>query len=237
MVEDEVEYKKQGSKKNTAPLQIAVRSGTAALGLVFCGIGTYMTIQANIGVAPWDCFYLGMEETFGFKYGNVSVATSFAVIALDMLMREKIGIGTLLDAVLVGKVVDLCTALGLVPEQKSMIAGVAVMIAGLTVIGFGQYIYMKMSLCCGPRDALLVGLSRRISRVPIGIVSVMIMAAVLALGWSLGGPVGIGTIIGTFFTGPIMQAVFQLMKFCPEEIEHQDMIMTVRSIAGRTDSR
>ena len=96
---------------------------------------------------------------------------------------------------------------------------------------------MKMSLCCGPRDALLVGLSRRISRVPIGIVSVMIMAAVLALGWSLGGPVGIGTIIGTFFTGPIMQAVFQLMKFCPEEIEHQDMIMTVRSIAGRTDSR
>lgn len=196
-----------------------------------------MTIQANIGVAPWDCFYLGMEETFGFKYGNVSVATSFAVIALDMLMKEKIGIGTLLDAVLVGKVVDLCTALGLVPEQKSMIAGVAVMIAGLTVIGFGQYIYMKMSLCCGPRDALLVGLSRRISRVPIGIVSVMIMAAVLALGWSLGGPVGIGTIIGTFFTGPIMQAVFQLMKFCPEEIEHQDMIMTVRSIAGRTDSR
>ena len=178
-----------------------------------------------------------MEETFGFKYGNVSVATSFAVIALDMLMKEKIGIGTLLDAVLVGKVVDLCTALGLVPEQKSMIAGVAVMIAGLTVIGFGQYIYMKMSLCCGPRDALLVGLSRRISRVPIGIVSVMIMAAVLALGWSLGGPVGIGTIIGTFFTGPIMQAVFQLMKFCPEEIEHQDMIMTVRSIAGRTDSR
>ena len=232
-----MEYKKQGSKKNTAPLQIAVRSGTAVLGLVFCGIGTYMTIQANIGVAPWDCFYLGMEETFGFKYGNVSVATSFAVIALDMLMKEKIGIGTLLDAVLVGKVVDLCTALGLVPEQKSMIAGVAVMIAGLTVIGFGQYIYMKMSLCCGPRDALLVGLSRRISRVPIGIVSVMIMAAVLALGWSLGGPVGIGTIIGTFFTGPIMQAVFQLMKFCPEEIEHQDMIMTVRSIAGRTDSR
>ena len=232
-----MEYKKQGSKKNTAPLQIAVRSGTAVLGLVFCGIGTYMTIQANIGVAPWDCFYLGMEETFGFKYGNVSVATSFAVIALDMLMREKIGIGTLLDAVLVGKVVDLCTALGLVPEQKSMIAGVAVMIAGLTVIGFGQYIYMKMSLCCGPRDALLVGLSRRISRVPIGIVSVMIMAAVLALGWSLGGPVGIGTIIGTFFTGPIMQVVFQLMKFCPEEIEHQDMIMTVRSIAGRTDSR
>ena len=67
----------------------------------FCGIGTYMTIQANIGVAPWDCFYLGMEETFGFRYGNVSVATSFAVIALDVLMREKIGIGTLLDAVLV----------------------------------------------------------------------------------------------------------------------------------------
>ena len=102
--------------KNTSPLHIWASSLIAAAGLVFCGIGTHMTIQSNIGVAPWDCFYLGMEETFGFKYGNVSVATSFAVIALDVLMREKIGIGTLLDAVLAGKVVDLCTSLELVAE-------------------------------------------------------------------------------------------------------------------------
>lgn len=223
-------------EKNTPALQIAARSLIAAAGLVFCGIGTYMTIQANIGVAPWDCFYLGMEETFGFRYGNVSVATSFAVIALDVLMREKIGIGTLLDAVLVGKVVDLCTGLELVPEQENMAAGAAVMVLGLIIIGFGQYIYMKMALCCGPRDALLVGLSRRISRVPIGIVSVMIMAAVLVLGWALGGPVGIGTIIGTFCTGPIMQGVFHIMKFRPKEIEHQDMIMTAKAIGRAAGS-
>ncbi|HIU28575.1 MAG TPA: hypothetical protein IAD16_09410 [Candidatus Fimisoma avicola] len=115
-------------------------------------------------------------------------------------------------------------------------AGAAVMVLGLIIIGFGQYIYMKMALCCGPRDALLVGLSRRISRVPIGIVSVMIMAAVLVLGWALGGPVGIGTIIGTFCTGPIMQGVFHIMKFRPKEIEHQDMIMTAKAIGRAVGS-
>ena len=115
-------------------------------------------------------------------------------------------------------------------------AGAAVMVLGLIIIGFGQYIYMKMAFCCGPRDALLVGLSRRISRVPIGIVSVMIMAAVLVLGWALGGPVGIGTIIGTFCTGPIMQGVFHIMKFRPKEIEHQDMIMTAKAIGRAAGS-
>ena len=223
------------TENNTIP-QIIGHSVVAALGLALFAVGTYFTIQANIGVAPWDCFYLGIQNTFGFQYGNISLCASLIIIVIDLLIRERIGIGTILVALIVGKTVDLCSWLGFLPEQTDPVMGVVIMVIGLIINGFGQYIYMKMALCCGPRDALLVGLSRRISRVPIGIVSVMIMAAVLVLGWALGGPVGIGTIIGTFCTGPIMQGVFHIMKFRPKEIEHQDMIMTAKAIGRAAGS-
>lgn len=224
------------TENNTIP-QIIGHSVVAALGLALFAVGTYFTIQANIGVAPWDCFYLGIQNTFGFQYGNISLCASLIIIVIDLLIKERIGIGTILDALIVGKTVDLCSWLGFLPEQTDPVMGVVIMVIGLIINGFGQYIYMKMALCCGPRDALLVGLSKRMPRVPIGIVSVMIMAVVLVLGWALGGPVGIGTIIGTFCMGPIMQAVFQVMRFRPKEVKHQDIIATARIIGGAAGAR
>ena len=221
------------TENNTIP-QIIGHSVVAALGLALFAVGTYFTIQANIGVAPWDCFYLGIQNTFGFQY---SLCASLIIIVIDLLIKERIGIGTILDALIVGKTVDLCSWLGFLPEQTDPVMGVVIMVIGLIINGFGQYIYMKMALCCGPRDALLVGLSKRIPRVPIGIVSVMIMAVVLVLGWALGGAVGIGTIIGTFCMGPIMQAVFQVMRFRPKEVKHQDIITTARIIGGAAGAR
>ena len=128
----------------------------AAFGLATFATGVYLTIQANIGVAPWDCFFLGIEKTFGIKYGNVAVMTSLVVILIDLLLKERIGLGTLIDAVFTGKVVDFLNWIDLVPAQESMVVGVVLMIAGLFLNGLGQFIYMRVALCCGPRDGMIV---------------------------------------------------------------------------------
>lgn len=205
----------------------------AMVGLATFAAGVYLTIQANIGVAPWDCFFLGVEGTFGIKYGNVAVMVSLVVICLDLLLKERIGLGTLIDAVFTGKVVDFLDWLDIVPQQESVAMGIVLMIVGLFLNGLGQYIYMRVALCCGPRDGFLVGLSKKLPKIPIGIVGVILMGVVLFFGWILGGPIGIGTLIGAFCMAPIMQLVFKMVHFDAEAVKHQDIFTSIKVLLGK----
>lgn len=204
----------------------------AAIGLALFGVGIYFTIQANIGVTPWDCFYLGIERVSGIKYGNISVCVSFILVTIDMILKERVGIGTLVDAVVVGKTVDLCNALNLIPEQDSVCMGICCMLFGLLMNGIGQYIYMQSALCCGPRDGFFLALSKRMSKLPIGVVGVIMDGVVLVLGWLLDGSIGIGTIIGVLLRTPIMQVVFQIMHFDPKIVKHQDLFQSIRVVSS-----
>ena len=205
----------------------------ASAGLLLFGLGVYLSIQANIGAAPWDAFSLGLSSTFGMSFGNAAVLVSFFVVAVDLLLREKIGIGMLLDAVIVGKTVDLLNWIGLVPKAQSPLLGAALMLLGMVVDGVAQAIYMRAALGCGPRDTLLVGLSRRLDRLPIGAVSVCIQAAVALAGFLLGGPIGIGTLMFVLLQGPVMQFDFHLLGFDAKAVRHQDLIESARVFAGK----
>ena len=110
------------------------------------------------------------------------------------------------------------------------------MFLGLFIMGFSQFIYMKAALCCGPRDALLVALGKRFCKIPIGAVSIAILIDVLAIGWRLGGPIGIGTIVAALGTGPMMQLAFSLVKFKPIEVVHQDLIRTCKTLFFAKDA-
>jgi hypothetical protein len=96
-----------------------------------------------------------------------------------------------------------------------------------------MWIYMRGEQCCGPRDSLLVGLGKRMPRVPIGIVEVMMWAVVLLAGWLLGGPVGIGTLISTFGAGLVMQLVYSVIRFEPRSIRHRDVIEISKYLIGK----
>lgn len=206
----------------------------ASIGLFIFGIGLYFTIQANIGVMPWDVLYIGIAEKMGVKYGTVVIILALAVIAVDLLMKEKIGMGTLIDAFLVGKTVDLCMWLDLAPAPKSVWGGIAMMLIGLFIIGLSQALYMSAGLCCGPKDALMVGLGRRITKVPIGVINIGIVCTVLIFGWLLDGPVGIGTLIGAVGMGSTMQLAFYTVKFDPVKVEHQDIVTTMKVLITGT---
>lgn len=211
-------------KENRTRKAILLNALIAAVSLFVNGFGVYLTIQANIGAGPWDVLNLGLAKTLGILYGTASVAISYSILAIDISMKEPIGIAMFIDAFVVGKSVDFFNHINLVPKCNSMITGIFVMLIGLVIMSYTQFTYMSAALGCGPRDTLLVALAKRAKRIPIGIVSITLLSLATFIGWLLGGPVGIGTLICAFATGPIMQMAFTSVKFDATSVHHQHLL-------------
>lgn len=200
----------------------------AAFSLFVNGFGVYLTIHANIGAGPWDVFNLGLSKTLGILYGNASITVSFVILLIDIALKEPIGIAMFIDAIVVGKSVDLFRYLNWFPPCHSLWSSIPTIFIGLTIMGYTQYLYMYASLGCGPRDTLLVGLTRHMPKVPIGIVSIALLSLATLFGYFLGGPVGIGTLICAFCAGPIMQFAFSTVHFDATSIRHQRLTDSVK---------
>lgn len=227
-------------RKNETPGAILLNMLLAAGSLFVNGFGIYLTIQANLGAAPWDVLNLGISKTLGILYGNASVAVSLTILAIDVLMREPIGIAMFIDATVVGKSVDFFNWLHPVPKCSSPLVGVPVMLLGLVILAYTQFTYMDAALGCGPRDTLLVGLAKRVRRIPIGAVSIALLSSATFVGWLLGGPVGVGTLICAFAAGPIMQLAFRTVHFDATGIRHQrlrDSLKVFLSQGKKTDNK
>lgn len=208
-------------RENRTPGAILLNMLIAAVSLFINGFGVYLTIQANIGAAPWDVLNLGLSRSLGILYGTASIAVSLTILLIDVLLREPIGIAMFIDAVVVGKSVDFFNHIHAVPPCRSLLTSIPVLIVGLFVLAYTQYAYMAASLGCGPRDTLLVGLAKRVKRVPIGAVSIALLSTATLLGWLLGGPVGLGTLLCAFGAGPVMQLAFRTVRFDATGIRHQ----------------
>lgn len=204
--------------------QYGSRSAKAAAGLVLCAVATYLSIQSGIGLAPWDAFSSGVSNLTGLSYGTVVVITGCVVLLVDILMKEKMGIGTLLDIAIVGKTVDFCMWTGLVPRHENLAGGILMMIAAQFVLAFGIYIYMSAALGCGPRDALMMGIGKRLRRISVGAVRSLMEGAVLLIGWFLGAKVGIGTVIAVFGLGICIQIVFGIAGFNAKTVKHDGFV-------------
>ncbi len=224
-------------RENGRPGAILLNMLLAALSLFANGFGIYLTIQANIGAGPWDVLNIGLSKTLGILYGSASIAVSLCILLLDILMREPIGIAMFIDAFVVGKAVDFFNWLHPMPSCRSLWSGIPVMLLGLVILAYTQFLYMAAALGCGPRDTLLVGLAKRLKRLPIGAVSIGLLSMATLIGWLLGGPVGIGTLICAFGTGPVMQAAFQTVRFDATEIRHQRLKDSFRVLMGTRAGR
>ena len=206
------------------------------LGLLVFAFGVHLTIYANIGLAPWDCLGMGIAKHTPLNYGLSMTAMALVILGIDLLLKERIGFGTIIDAVLTGNFVQMFNDLNPLEENRNTWIGILIMLAGFVFMALGMWIYMKGEQCCGPRDSLLVGIGKRLPKVPIGIVEILLWAAVLLAGWLLGGPVGIGTLISTFGAGLVMQVVYNLIRFEPRKVRHRAVAETVRILlSGKTE--
>ncbi|MBE5845872.1 MAG: hypothetical protein E7302_17235 [Butyrivibrio sp.] len=216
------------ARENRTTKEIVLNMVVAAISLFVNGFGVYLTIQANIGAGPWDVLNLGLSKSLGILYGTASIAVSYAILGIDVALKEPIGLAMFIDAFVVGKAVDFFNKIDAVHECNSVLTGIPVMIIGLVIMAYTQYTYMSASLGCGPRDTLLVALAKRTKKLPIGLVSIALLSLATFIGWLLGGPVGIGTLICAFGTGPIMQMAFNSVRFDATHVHHQHLADSVR---------
>ena len=203
------------------------------LGLLVFAFGVHLTIFANIGLAPWDCLGMGISYHTPLNYGLSMTIIAVTVLIIDIILKEKIGYGTIIDALLTGNFVQLFNSLNPLALNSSLWLGIVIMSAGFVFMALGMAIYMKSEQCCGPRDALLVGLGKRMPKIPIGIVEVVLWAVVLLIGWLLGGPVGIGTVISTFGAGLVMQLVYSLINFEPRKLKHRGVYEITKELVSK----
>lgn len=199
-------------------------------GLLVFAFGVHLTIFANIGLAPWDCLGMGIAKHTPLNYGLAMTLLAIAILGIDLLLRERIGFGTIIDALLTGNFVQLFNDINPLPLNNGLLPGIAIMLVGFVFMALGMWIYMSAGQCCGPRDALLVGLGKHMPRLPIGLVEILLWGAVLIAGWLLGGPVGVGTVISTFGAGLVMQLVYNVIRFEPRKVVHRSVFEVIREL-------
>ncbi|MGY0561623.1 membrane protein YczE [Luteimonas sp. A277] len=176
------------------------RMARLLLGLFLYGIGTSMMVRAGIGLAPWDVLSQGVSIRVGIPFGLATVVIGIGVLALWLPLREKFGIGTVLNALLIGPSAQL--GLWAIPEAQGLVAQTGLFAAGLVLLAAATGLYIGAGFGAGPRDGLMTGLHRRTGR-PIWMVRSLIEAAVLVTGWWLGGTVGWGTLAFACLVGPL----------------------------------
>lgn len=182
------------------------------LGLFLFGLGISMIIDAELGAAPWDVFHTGISDLTGISVGNIVIITGVALLLLWIPLRERPGLGTILNAIVIGLVVDL--TLPWIPSIDLLVVRFALMIGGIVVIAIGSGWYIGSGLGPGPRDGLMTGLAKRTiagHAVSIRAARTAVEILVLVAGVALGGSVGIGTAAFTFGIGPLVHVFLPLL--------------------------
>jgi len=170
-------------------------------GLALFGLGIALLLHANLGAAPWDVFHTGVSELTGVPVGTVIIITGIVILLLWIPLRESPGLGTVLNAIEIGVVVDL--VLPHVPEPDALVVRLAMMLGGVVVIAIGSGLYIGAGLGPGPRDGLMTGLARR--GISIRGARTGIEIVVLLIGVLLGGAIGLGTAVFALGIGPLVQ--------------------------------
>lgn len=179
----------------------AERVARCVAGLALFGVGISLFLAARLGVAPWDVLHQGISRHTGIPIGLVIEITGVLIIALWIPLRQRMGWGTLFNAVEIGLVVLIVEPL--LPQPDALAVRSLLMVVGLFAIGIGSGLYIGSGLGPGPRDGLMLGLAER--GISVRLARTVVEISVLLGGLALGGDVGVGTALFTFGIGPVVQ--------------------------------
>lgn len=182
--------------------------GTALLlGLAGYGFSMALMVKAGLGLDPWDVFHQGLAERSGLSFGTVTALVGVAVLLAWIPLRNRPGIGTLANVVVIAVVVD--ASLAVLPSPSAVWLRIAAMISAVVLNAVSTVLYIGAGLGPGPRDGLMTGLVAR-TGLSVRVVRTSIEVTVLTVGWLLGGTVGVGTLVYAFGIGPMVQMVLTL---------------------------
>ena len=169
------------------------------VGLIIFGLGEGLLIVSSSGASPWSVLAQGLFLNIGFSVGLITIFISIAVLLLWFPLKQKPGIGTILNALIIGLMIDAC--IRYVPAPENYFNQVLLGAIAVFTVGLGGGIYLVANLGPGPRDGLMIGLQKK-TNLPIALVRAVLEITVMSIGWYLGGTVGVGTLLFAFGIGP-----------------------------------
>ena len=205
------------------------------VGLFLYSLGIAFTVNARLGLAPWDVFHQGMSNQLGISMGVAIQIAGAAVLLLGLLLHERIGWGTIANVYFIGLFLDLIQQFGLVPLFQELLPRILMMPVGMILISFASYLYLGAELGSGPRDGLMVALTKLL-KFPVGVIRGAIELIVLIAGYLMGGSVGWGTLIMALGMGIIIQIIFALLKFDVRQLQHHTIDQDIAAIIKKARS-
>lgn len=179
-------------------------------GLVLYGVSMACLVRARLGLDPWDVLHQGLTLRLGLSFGTVTALVGVAVLLLWIPLRQRPGLGTVANIVVIAVAVD--AALAVLPAISQLAGRIMLMLAGVLLNGLATACYVGARLGPGPRDGLMTGLHAR-SGWSVRVVRTGIELTVLTAGWLLGGTVGVGTVLYAVAIGPLTQLLLPLLVY------------------------
>ena len=183
-------------------------------GLVLYGLSMALLVRSGLGVMPWDVLHQGLSRQLGWSLGTVTVVVGALVLLAWIPLRERPGLGTVSNVVVIGVALD--AALAVLPEPGPLAVRTALVPAGILLNAVATAAYIGVRLGPGPRDGLMTGLVRRTGR-SVRLVRTSIEVVVVAVGWLLGGTLGVATVLYAVAIGPLVQLLLPRLTVAPRE--------------------
>ncbi len=193
-----------------------MRSAFLAIGLVVFALGIVSIYESKLGLSPWDVLNQGVAKHTPLSFGTANIAIALLILVVARRLDVRPRVGTIANALLVGTFVDLLLRVDRIDAlgHDTLAARIVLLVAGIVIIGFGTALYLGADMGAGPRDSLMLGLTRRV-RARIGVVRTGLEIVATGAGFALGGTVGIGTLAFALGIGPAIELSFAALRRSP----------------------
>ena len=212
-------------------LRLVLKMPSLFFGFFLFALAILLALYSKLGMSPWDVLHMGIVNHSVLSFGQTTQLVGFAIIMFSVFLGVIPGIGSLLNMIFIGGFIDLIDNTGILKTPGSMVGKIIMLIAAILIMGIATFFYLRVELGAGPRDGLMEGLVRKLNK-PVWMIRGSIEIVVLIIGFLLGGPVGIGTLLLAGAIGPSVQFAFKLGKYDSKKAEHMNLITLYKNIKG-----
>lgn len=192
-------------------------------GLFLFSIGILLTIHSQLGAPPWDTLQIGIVRHTGLTLGQVSQIVGMLIIFVNIALKEIPGWSTILNAYFIGYFIDLIERFSLIPNVQGLLGKIMMLLAGIIIISWGTFFYINTGWGAGPRDGLMLGLSKCLST-KVWKARTAIEISVATAGFILGVMPGVGTIAYALLIGPAVQITYRIGRKDPKAVKHRTLL-------------
>ncbi len=215
------------NKSKKTLLDLLVKMPSLFFGFFLYAVAVLMALYSGLGMSPWDVFHVGLVNHTFLSLGQASQIVGLFIILLSVFLRVIPGVGSILNMIFIGLFVDLIDQMGIIKTPDSLFLCFLMLMIGIIMMGFATYFYLHVELGAGPRDGLMEGLIKKLNK-PVWQIRGSIEVTVLIIGYFMGGPVGIGTVLTALLIGPSIQFAFWVGKYDSKKTEHSNLLELLR---------